>query len=349
MNQASPTTAVPLDRYRMLLRLQLAAAIGCVFIFLYATRYRANGAFFRVVAVGILIAGAALVMGFLLGFIFGVPRTAKPGDAANTTRGDATTGSETQLAPGALGTVETNSNLVDISDWLTKILVGVGLVELNKIPHALRMLSTFFGNGLRAPGSTADTAASEAFALGIVLFFFGIGFLVGYLWTRLYFQSALSHLADYAQRVEKAGNDAAEADTFMKDGQLERATQSVNEALRLNPANAYALFTKGRILRRMARRQGKPPDNDLLKQAVEYTAKAARLLPDKGAPRYNLACYQALLGVDKGDVLTNLRLAFELKPSLKAAAPNDPDLLSIHDTPEFKALTSLPPSPETTS
>ncbi len=69
------------DRYKMLLRLQLAAAVGCVFILLYSLQFYGSGAVIRIAAVGILIAGASLFVGFLLGFVFCIPRTAKPTEA----------------------------------------------------------------------------------------------------------------------------------------------------------------------------------------------------------------------------------------------------------------------------
>src|SRR5437879_2552681 len=139
------------DRYKMLFRLQLAAALGCVFILLYSIQFYGSGTVIRIASVGILVAGASLFLGFLLGFIFCIPRTAKPTEAiAASSSGPPGTSrdgidSSRQSAAIAVSTVETNTNLVDISDWLTKILVGVGLVELNKIPQNLRNLSAFLG------------------------------------------------------------------------------------------------------------------------------------------------------------------------------------------------------------
>jgi tetratricopeptide (TPR) repeat protein len=230
---------------------------------------------------------------------------------------------------------------VDISDWLTKILVGVGLVELNKIPHNLRLLAIFLGPGLRSDDTPHYVASSETFALGIVLFFFGAGFLIGYLWTRLYFQTALSELADLAHRVEKAWFDATNAEILLEEGRLDDAMRAVDSALKVGPANAKALFTKGRILKRLSQAGGVPGDKALLREALDYATRAARLIPNKGGPLYNMACYQALLG-DAAVALKALRQAIQLNPRLKDEAVKDEDLASLRELDEFKALTSSP-------
>ncbi len=91
--------------------------------------------------VGILVALliAAAVIGAFLGFLFGIPRllqqSAKPqlapageSDSAET-KHDIVAGDPRQL-------MRTNSNLEEISDWVTKIIVGLGLVQAGKIYDA---------------------------------------------------------------------------------------------------------------------------------------------------------------------------------------------------------------------
>jgi hypothetical protein len=71
---------------------------------------------------------------------------------------------------------EVNTNLEQISDWLTKILVGVGLVELGQIAAKGAELVAFV-----APSLDGNKSA----ALGLLIFFSVAGFLLGYLATRL--------------------------------------------------------------------------------------------------------------------------------------------------------------------
>jgi hypothetical protein len=78
-----------------------------------------------------------------------------------------------------------NSNLEQVSDWLTKILIGVGLVELNSLVRSVgRFAETL------EPALGGDQVA-QVFAMGLVVAFFVSGFLAGYLFTRLRLQSAL--------------------------------------------------------------------------------------------------------------------------------------------------------------
>lgn len=349
MQLSLPGTSPGFDRYRMLFRLQAAAALGCVFIVLYSVQFYHSDAAIRIASVGMLIAGACLFVGFLLGFIFCIPRTAKATEAVAAASSSADSpGIKDKLghqesAAIAASPVETNTNLVDISDWLTKILVGVGLVELNKIPHNLRALCSFVAPGLRPDLDVGarSVASSEAFALGIVLFFFGVGFLIGYLWTRLYFQRALSELADLARRGEKAWADATNAEVLMYEDRLDEAMRAVDAALESNPSNGKALLTKGMILKRLAQVEGKPGDQTLLREALNFASKASTLMPSKSAPFYNMACYQALLGSNKSDVLRNLKRSFQLYPKLKEKAPKDDDLTSLWEDPDFKELTKM--------
>src|SRR6267154_1146153 len=92
----------------------------------------------HVLAASLLSAGAAFAMGLLVGFLFGVPRAIQ-NDNASTSTGT---------------TFKANTNLEQISDWLTKIIVGVGLVQLATIPGKLRSLAGYFATayGVTASG-----------------------------------------------------------------------------------------------------------------------------------------------------------------------------------------------------
>lgn len=81
-----------------------------------------------------------------------------------------------------------NTNLEDISDWLTKIIVGLGLVELRNMPGYLRRATNFLAQGLAAPTSSGVVPLNEArtVAAAILIFYSLLGFLGVYLITRLY-------------------------------------------------------------------------------------------------------------------------------------------------------------------
>lgn len=77
-----------------------------------------------------------------------------------------------------------NTNLEQISDWLTKIIVGVSLVNSDKIGGAMLSTAKVMANSL---GSGPDKVSV---ALAILIFFGMTGLLGGYLLTRLFLQRA---------------------------------------------------------------------------------------------------------------------------------------------------------------
>jgi hypothetical protein len=326
----------------MLRRLQIAALIGLVFVFVYACRFWRSESFASIVGVGIVSAGAFLLAGFLTGFVFGIPRVSKDsGGQASSEQpksgGTPPEGSLRRSTKPGFGSVEANSNLVEISDWLTKIIVGVGLVQMNRIPNKIQGLTAYLGNGLRDCDQTLCKQSSEAFALGIIIFYFCSGFLIGYLWSRLYLQKAFVDL-NLANQIDTAWDFADAADQAFDDGDFDKANELTDLALSNDPLNAKAHLLKGMILKRRAQAAGKPGDKALLQQALNNAVEAVRLRPNVAGAYYNTACYQTLLGVDGAEVLKNLSRAFELDPKLKRTAATDEDLRSLWDNADFKRL-----------
>jgi hypothetical protein len=106
-----------------------------VLILLYALAYSSDGAG-RVVSIfshGTLIALAFGSIGSLIGFLFGIPRTLQLEVPITPKTQDAgkSDGKDDSFRQNV------NTNLEQISDWLTKILVGVGLTQLDQAPQRL--------------------------------------------------------------------------------------------------------------------------------------------------------------------------------------------------------------------
>jgi hypothetical protein len=80
-----------------------------------------------------------------------------------------------------------HTNLEEIADWLTKLFLGAGLVELTRLKGPVKQLAVFMAHGVDAPRH-ADPG-SPAIAFAIMSFFSASGLLYGYLWTR--YQHAL--------------------------------------------------------------------------------------------------------------------------------------------------------------
>lgn len=134
---------------------------------------------------GLLWALALLTSGMAVGFLFGVPKV-RQGGAGPEPEGREAGGAAATRRPTGDYQQRVNTNLEEISDWLTKILVGMGLVNLKELPTYLGQLGRTVGDGLGAPGQHAGLGLATALFFGVA------GFLYGYLMTRLYLQTALA-------------------------------------------------------------------------------------------------------------------------------------------------------------
>lgn len=100
---------------------EVFAGVGVVL--LYACQFRPASMFLSVSGTALAIAAAAGAVGGFLGFLFGIPRA--DGDVAGNI-------SQRRYRP--------NTNLEQVSDWLTKILIGVGLAHFGNVGPALGAL-----------------------------------------------------------------------------------------------------------------------------------------------------------------------------------------------------------------
>jgi hypothetical protein len=115
---------------------------------------------------------AAAAVGSALGFLFGLPR-------ARLTDQLTTTDSAHRESRAASSHYLANSNLIKVSDWLTTIVIGLGLVNLGGAVPALRTLAT----ALRAPLGGAPYAG----VIGVSTLIGGCigGFVLVYVYTSI--------------------------------------------------------------------------------------------------------------------------------------------------------------------
>jgi hypothetical protein len=170
----------------------LIPLVGIVPILIYTGP---NGAF----GVAMLTALSSGAVGLLLGLLFGVPRQVSSGairqagtstaDTSGTAQGNAIQQLTPNQARSQASRFATSTNLAEVSDWLTKLLLGAGLVSLTKIGAPLGHLIDTVAAGLTVATSPSSSAKLVA---GAILFGYGaIGFLIGYLVTTLWYQSEL--------------------------------------------------------------------------------------------------------------------------------------------------------------
>lgn len=206
--------------------LATVVAVGMIAIGLFSWQAADWPASRSMAAVAAMLSGAALFAGGLVGFLFGIPRRVQRSQEAE--------GADRSLY-GA------NTNLEQISDWLTKILVGVGLTQIGEIGGALGTLGAWAGKGL------GGDDRGSAFAVGLVVYFAIAGFLIAYLWTRIRLSQELTEAEEERRRL----ND------------LERQTQADIAALAL-------------VARQLSGEETGRPTQDALNKAVKAASSETR-------------------------------------------------------------------------
>jgi len=92
----------------------------------------------------------------------------------------------------SLGATPPPSNLEQVADWVTKLLLGGGLTQLQHIPPKVWQWSRALAIGIAHIDPQASPAAAEqylqaqqAFAAGLLTYGFVLGFFAGFLITKL--------------------------------------------------------------------------------------------------------------------------------------------------------------------
>lgn len=282
--------------------LNYGALMGLAGIGLFALQTQSAGQFLSVLGVGFVIAGACLLSGGLLGFLFAIPRTLQHDRSEETAARPL--GQEQPAASQA--SYQANTNLEQISDWLTKILVGVGLTQLTAVPGALQAYATFAGAGL------GGGRVSETVAVGILVFYLVCGFLISYLWTRLYFAGALRQ-ADLATVGEKLAQVESKLSEVERQAALDAKALSVVQA-QLNPGAGTPPTPQGEINAAII------PASNGAKAQIYYLAndtrsKNWRKRETKPLMERTIPIFRALVVSDTDDVyhLNHGQLGFALK------------------------------------
>jgi tetratricopeptide (TPR) repeat protein len=334
--------------------LLVSVGVSFLVILIYALRFLGGKDVYQqaisVFANAALLAGASLGIGTLLGFLFGIPRTVEehrptpnpaPGAAA----------SDPSKPPDQEYRQQVNTNLEQISDWLTKILVGVGLTQLSSLPEQMRRLGTSFG---------PELGNNSTVAIVIVLNFMVVGFFVGYLITRLVLAPAFKD-ADtkqpgeqfrLASSLESVGGHVQAAVAF------EKALESISPE---TPKDTKRKTYEGVVYNSL---YDPPPEG--FRRSIRYGLQFVAQEPDASSRVwFSLAAaygqqyrYGSEHGAPKDEqdaaragALKAITACIRLEPKMKASLrtlwdPNDPnkldksenDLEVFHEDSDFKKL-----------
>ncbi|MET0394554.1 MAG: pYEATS domain-containing protein [Chitinophagaceae bacterium] len=199
------------------------------------------------IGTALLISGACFSAGALMGFLFAIPKLLQ----------------NTSLLPDSIQSNQTvilhNDNLVQISDWLTKIIVGVGLTQLTNIPSFIKKA----GTELSASFSSGDQSAQVGrnVAIGCILYFTIVGFLAAYIWTRLYFVKLLHKTDEDLRTLQEVKK---EAETLKEQVSSEKSKENIEK-------NELASDTASLTLLGEKSSEDIRGKLDLLKQKVQET------------------------------------------------------------------------------
>jgi len=182
-------------------------AMGVLIICLYSIALGTEK-FLSVLSISAIIALTSTIVGAFIGFIFGIPRTPASKDSEN---------------------IAANTNLEEISDWITKIIVGVSLVQLNQISGGIVAMGNTLAHGM------GDHPSSFVFSVSTMIFYFVGGFFLGYLWSRIYLPKILltSMEEGYRRKMKEKENELIETKTLLKDQNIQTDIRKEVESILL--------------------------------------------------------------------------------------------------------------------
>jgi len=222
----------------------------------------------RSAGIALLISMGLTAAGYVVGLLFSVPK-ATAGSSHNASDKDA------QSSQSARQIYSLNTNLEEVADWLTKIIVGLGLVEAKRIITFMLNASAALGATLASAEPTLNQPASQGISMGIILSFPPIGFLLGFFSVRLYVSRALYNVdkailqpidiqAKVTAFVAAANVPKQQAGVETKPADARDAASAVRETSnvvrRIVTPSALASFSGGRLLWV----DDRPPNNEYL-------------------------------------------------------------------------------------
>ena len=315
----------------------------------------------------LMLALACMTTGAFVGFLFGLPKRTRYSDKNNL-----------KLNPDE-DTLQPNTNLQEVSDWLTKIIIGVGLIQFNQIYQGLDTLAVKIGSSIQG----IQTYDYSMFALAIIIFYIIIGFIGGYLGTVIKITSELSKadkelfgrvkeltkkVHDIKEEVRKhddISNVVAVADRMLTKVDLYKDLANQNDDIRLKRSkyldmsrmlldqiinnddydglsNIPAVFALEHYFRSLD-----VPDYEnsikVLSRAIDFIGDPTGDHQHRVALHrlyYNRACAKYLLSHDFSDAKPDLSKAIHYQSFYKKFALIDDDWKEMLDNDEFIKLTS---------
>ena len=279
-------------------------------------------------ALMILCRGGMLSLAFgavggLIGFLFGIPRT---GRGASTQQGSSQQADRRQspdATPTAASEQNPNTNLEEVSDWLTKIILGAGLTQLVKVPEKIKGIGEYL---------QSDFGGSRLLPEAIAIHSLVLGFFIGYLITRLFLAGAFA-IADSESALAKISRALRDADAQTDKEDYRGATTTLETAIAAigpnTPPETILLYYEKLTYTALYE-----PEPTGFEKAIDYFSRYVRVVgkPPSARLYVNVACAYGqqylwesknenrpeVLHEIRGKALDAVRDAIQLDPGTKA-------------------------------
>jgi len=152
----------------------IVALMGFICIYSYSKSVKLENSAVALTTI-LMVTASSLFIGHLIGFLFGMPRTVQ--EKSDNYKSEKTLNKKIEY--------QINTNLEQISDWLTKMLIGIGLVESNNLMEFIYKISSKIAKDI-------DTPNSESIIIASIIYFLILGFFGTYFAVRLYMARAIA-------------------------------------------------------------------------------------------------------------------------------------------------------------
>jgi hypothetical protein len=321
---ALPTTS---DDLRQVNRLVVPVVMGAVLAALWVG-WKAD-------AVGpvLLWVFASVVAGGAAGFLFGIPKSGMvgkgegatspaPPSSAAAVSGAGAAGATTPTPAGSAASSDAatrarpNTNLEEVSDWLTKIIVGLTLVNFTEVRQEVSAICQNAAAAMRPHPTAADVSAATALVVGFAM----LGFLAVYLYMRLFVQGAISRSDEQLVRYRDALDYA---------NQLEDKEPLTVQLLRADDADPVPVVpSAASVSAAQAVADAAPADAAVVLQPLRQLAGEYEVL--RGRKEYSR---------ERTNMMTDI--VRRMRPHAIAAAPYIAELIRSTSTGEHLAATVI--------
>jgi len=302
-----------------------------------------------------LLSITSVVIGGLFGFLFGMPKNSHHEEHKKPTNNK----KEDTLNSIDKEKYQENTNLQEISDWMTKIIVGVGLTQFRSIYHEYSVITLTI--------SSENKIGSHTIVCMVTIYFYILGFFAAYLWAKLDYNdiinsklinnkiNSISNRTDEIDKkadeinknVEEIDKRSDERDkinikileiaSILDSDKLSKNIKNnylsaINDIVAKNPKHRMANIVLARFYAELS---------DDYFNAISCLDKYIMLKyydnekdMDLSDALYNKAYYLLKLNyIEKS--LETLKICFEICPQNKNFAKDDPDLADLHENPIF--------------